>query len=48
MVQSNKEIIARIRAELVRLINTYPVETAVMMLEELGGVVNSELKVYGV
>jgi len=47
-VQSDEEIVERMRADLIRPTNAHPVGTAAMMPERLGGVVDPELRVYGV
>ncbi|KAK4448930.1 oxygen-dependent choline dehydrogenase [Podospora aff. communis PSN243] len=47
-VQTDEQIIARMRGDLVRPTNAHPVGTAAMMPEKLGGVVDKDLKVYGI
>ncbi|KAK0639711.1 GMC oxidoreductase [Cercophora newfieldiana] len=47
-VQRDEDVIARMRAELVRPTNAHPVGTAAMMPEKLGGVVDAKLRVYGI
>ncbi|KAK0622490.1 GMC oxidoreductase [Immersiella caudata] len=47
-VQTDEEIMARMRGELIRPSNAHPVGAAAMMSEKLGGVVDKNLEVYGI